>query len=254
VEVGPRAFTLSSGVFAAATLLPGCRGEGDTRGEHVVVVGAGMAGLAAARRLADEGVEVTVLAWVVRSMVVAEYAADPGQLSLTWFGREGELDGPDLILPGGYVQLAQYLVRGLTIRIGTEVTRIAYDGAGVQVDTSQGSVTADRVIATVPLGVLKAGTIAFDPPLPEVKQRAIERLGFGNGLTFARTPLLVGLRGGDAARTREELSDQDAVGEVLAALDAPEPTGALVTRWASDPYARGSYSFLAVGSSPADLP
>ena len=36
-------------------------------------------------------------------------------------------------------------------------------------------------------------------------------------------------------------------------MDAPEPTGALVTRWAADPYARGSYSFLAVGSSPADL-
>ena len=38
---------------------------------------------------------------------------------------------------------------------------------------------ADRVIVTVPLGVLKAGTIAFDPPLPEEKQQAIERLGFG---------------------------------------------------------------------------
>ncbi|PRC57574.1 amine oxidase, partial [Mycobacterium sp. ITM-2017-0098] len=37
-----------------------------------------------------------------------------------------------------------------------------------------------------------------------------------------------------------------------AALRAPEPTGVLVTRWAADPYARGSYSFLAVGSSPDD--
>ena len=167
------------------------------------------------------------------------------------------------------------------------MTRIADDGAAVQLDTSHGPVTADRVIVTVPLGVLKAQTIAFDPPLPETKRRAIERLGFGllnkvvlafeepfwpespdmlglvgpqqpvadlvNGLMFADTPLLVGLRGGAAARSREELSDQDAIGEVLTALDAPEPTGALVTRWASDPYARGSYSFLAVGSSPADL-
>ena len=146
---------------------------------------------------------------------------------------------------------------------------------------------ADRVIVTVPLGVLKAQTIAFDPPLPERKRRAIERLGFGllnkvvlsfeeafwpespdmiglvgpnqpvadlvSGLTFAGTPLLVGLRGGAAARSREALSDQDAIGEVLAALGAPEPSGALVTRWAADPSARGSYSFLAVGSTPADL-
>ncbi len=228
-----------------------------------------------------------LLAWNVRSSVVAEYAADPAQLSLAWFGHEGEFDGPDLILPGGYSELAQHLARGLTIRRGTEVTRIAHDGARVHVDTSQGPVAADRVIVTVPLGVLKAQTIAFDPPLPETKRRAIERLGFGllnkvvlsfeepfwpespdmiglvgpkqpvadlvSGLTFAGTPLLVGLRGGAAARSREALSDQDAIGEVLAAMDAPEPTGALVTRWAADPYARGSYSFLAVGSSPADL-
>jgi monoamine oxidase len=228
-----------------------------------------------------------ILAWLVRSNVEEEYAADPGQLSLRWFGREGEFDGPDLILPGGYVQLAQHLARGLTIRLGTEVTRIAYDDAGVHLDTSKGSVTADRVIVTVPLGVLKAGTVAFDPPLPEAKRRAIEALGFGllnkvvlafdepfwpeapdvlglagpeqpvgnvvNGLRFAGRPLLVGLRGGDAARSREGLSDKDAVAEVIAALDAPQPTGSLVTRWASDPYARGSYSFVAVGSSPADM-
>lgn len=391
-----RGFTLSAGALAAATLLAGCGGGGAT-GEHVVVVGAGMAGLAAARRLADEGVEVTVIeareriggrmwtdtslgvpidlgaawihgtdgnpivglaaevgaqtvetdfydvllfddrgevdavdaqaafetwdkivdeietlsenagdsasladglaeaadlndpliAWTIRSSIVSEYAADPEDLSLKWFGSEGELDGPDLILPGGYDELAQHLARGLTIRRGTEVTRITHDGARVLVDTSQGPVAADRAIITVPLGVLKAQTIAFDPPLPEAKRRAIERLGFGlldkvvlafeepfwpespdmlglvgpkrpiadlvNGLTFAGTPLLVGLRGGAAARSREALSDQDAVGEVLAALDAPTPTGALVTRWAADPYARGSYSFLAVGSSPADL-
>ena len=30
------------------------------------------------------------------------------------------------------------------------------------------------------------------------------------------------------------------------------PTNALVTRWETDPWARGSYSYLAVGSTPAD--
>ena len=146
--------------------------------------------------------------------------------------------------------------------------------------------TADRVIVTVPLGVLKAGTITFDPPLGESKRAAIARLGFGvldkvvlafsepfwpqspdvvglvgaqqplpilvNGLSFGAGPLLVGLRGGAAARSRESLSDQQSVDEVRAALDAPAPTGALVTRWAADRYARGSYSYLAVGASPAD--
>jgi polyamine oxidase len=368
----------------------------DAGGEHVVVVGAGIAGLAAARRLADEGVRVTVLeargriggrmwtdtslgvpidlgaawlhgtdgnpivglvdevgaetiktdfydvvlldergavdradveasfkawgeiitkiearsadardntsladglaevadlddpliAWHVRSYFVAGYAADPGELSLEWFDAGRELTGPDLILPGGYAELAQHLARGLTICLGTAVARIAHDAAGVRIETSAGPMAADRVIVTVPLGVLKAGTIAFHPPLPRRKHQAIERLGFGllnkvvlafdkpfwpespdmlglvgktqpvgdlvNGLSFAGTPLLAGIRGGGVARAREALSDQEAVGEVLAAMDAPEPVGALVTRWAADPYARGSYSFLAVGSSPAD--
>jgi len=44
-----------------------------------------------------------------------------------------------------------------------------------------------------------------------------------------------------------------AAAQVRAAIDAPEPNGAVVTRWAADPYARGSYSHVAVGSGPEDL-
>jgi hypothetical protein len=40
-------------------------------------------------------------------------------------------------------------------------------------------VWADAVLVTLPLGVLKAGHVAFDPPLPAAKQTAIERLGVG---------------------------------------------------------------------------
>ena len=73
-----------------------------------------------------------------------------------------------------------------------------------------------------------------------------------NGVRFSDTPLLVGLRAASNARDREGLSDGAAVDQVRAVLGLPEPTGALVTRWAADPFARGSYSFLAVGSSPDD--
>jgi hypothetical protein len=224
--------------------------------------------------------------WLITSTVTAEYAADPAELSLRWFGQEGELDGPDVLLPNGYGQLVAHLSRGLQIRPDTVVTRIDHRGATVTLTTTQGMVTADRVIVTVPLGVLKTGAIAFDPPLPEAKSQAIRRLGFGlldkvvlrfdephwaaepdvfgvlgadapvsdvvNGLRFSGTPLLVGLRAAGTARDREVLSDGAAVEQVRAALDLPEPTGALVTRWAADPFARGSYSFLAVGSSPDD--
>ncbi len=227
-----------------------------------------------------------LIQWAVASEIVGEYAADPDELSLKWLGNEGEFGGGDLILPGGYQQLAQHLARGLTIKLGAEVSKVIHSGSGVRLETTQGAVDADRVIITIPLGVLKAGTIAFDPPLPEEKQAAIERLGFGlldkvalkfdqpfwpdadviglvgsdqpvsmliNGETFADAPLLVGLRGGREARERESLTDQDAVAQVVTALNAPNPTGSLVTRWAADPFARGSYSFIAVGSSPDDM-
>ena len=42
-----------------------------------------------------------------------------------------------------------------------------------------GMLRAKRAIVTVPLGVLKAGDVVFEPPLPETKADAIKSLGFG---------------------------------------------------------------------------
>ena len=113
------------------------------------------------------------------SQTAGEYAADPDELSLRWFDSESEFDGPDVILPGGYTQLSERLAQGLTIQQGTEVKRISHGGPQVRIETSRGTVTADRALVTVPLGVLKAAAITFDPPLPAPKRNAIARLGFG---------------------------------------------------------------------------
>jgi polyamine oxidase len=61
MRLSRRAFTLGSGVLAASQLLAGCSSGSDAPKERIVVVGAGMAGLAAARRLADAGMDITVL-------------------------------------------------------------------------------------------------------------------------------------------------------------------------------------------------
>lgn len=55
----------------------------------------------------------------------------------------------------------------------TRVTATLTDGANI---------SADYAIVTVPLGVLKAGTIAFDPALSDVKLTAIASVGFGTGM------------------------------------------------------------------------
>ena len=68
----------------------------------------------------------------------------------------------------------------LDIRLGQQVTTIDIDAVtekAVIATASGDTFIADSVIVTVPLGVLKDGTIQFSPPLPEEKTRSIEDLG-----------------------------------------------------------------------------
>ncbi len=68
----------------------------------------------------------------------------------------------------------------LTIQKGVEVTKVTVnEGAGtVTVETSGGeTLQASAVVVSVPLGVLKANTIQFEPALPAEKQQAIETCG-----------------------------------------------------------------------------
>ena len=54
------------------------------------------------------------------------------------------------------------------------------------------SCAGDAVLVTVPLGVLKKGDLRFNPPLPERKLGAIQRMGFGtlNKVRVMRLPPL----------------------------------------------------------------
>jgi monoamine oxidase len=63
-------------------------------------------------------------------------------------------------------------------RLGCAVRRISR-GRAMQVATDQGEITARAVIVTVSTGVLAAGAIAFDPPLPAATQAAIAALPMG---------------------------------------------------------------------------
>ncbi len=53
------------------------------------------------------------------------------------------------------------------------------DAVSLRLGTGE-SVTFDRVIVTVPLGVLKAQAIEIDPPLPFDQRAAIDAIGFGD--------------------------------------------------------------------------
>ena len=131
----------------------------------------GAAGLDAATRLEIE--------MGITESIEHEYASDAVDLSANHFDDGAPEAGGDALLPGGYDQVVQAVARGLDVRLGHIVTRIDTTGDRAVVATSRGEFTAGAVIVTVPLGVLKAGSIRFAPPLPEPKSRAIATLGMG---------------------------------------------------------------------------
>lgn len=96
---------------------------------------------------------------------------------LNRFDNDDENDG---LIIGGYEMLLNIISQGLDIQLSTIVHHINYQDNQVIISTNQGEYTADKVIVTVSLGVLKNGLIRFQPPLPEAKQKAIQSLGFGN--------------------------------------------------------------------------
>lgn len=101
-----------------------------------------------------------------------------------------------VMITGGYRLLVELMSAPLSdseVLLGQEVRRIsiaphASASASAVVETSAGmSFEGSHVIVTVPLGVLKARSITFDPPLPGAKRDAIQRIGFGHVEKVAMT-------------------------------------------------------------------
>jgi len=131
-----------------------------------------------------------LLRFLMNATIEQEYGGATRRLSAWWFDQASEYPGGDVLLPDGYVVLAEVLARGLDIRLGQRVQRIALAaGGGVTVGTTGGTLRADRVVLSVPLGVLQAGHIAFEPGLPEPHRQALGALGMGLlNKTFLRFP------------------------------------------------------------------
>ena len=239
------------------------------------------------------------VAWHTALWTRDDCGADDGELSFLWWDDGYQVYGyGDSVFVGGFGALVDSLAEGLDIRRGHVVHRIDYGGpAGTPplVETNQGAFDADAVIVTLPLGVLKADTVQFEPPLPAARRAAIERLGMGAmtkvvlnydepfwpteryvfGLhgdavhcrptvvinlwkTYRRASLVL-LAGGTLARRIESWNDDEirewcrtSLREVFG-VEPPEPVSVETTRWSLDPFSLGAYSFVGVGSTPADI-
>lgn len=118
----------------------------------------------------------------LRSFFLSNYltfdTGDLDSLSSTLQQEGLEFDGPEVVMTDGYDHVATFLAQGLDIVTSTPVRAIRRRADGVHVQTDAATFSAQSVIVAVPLGVLKAGMMRFDPVLPPDKMAAIASVGF----------------------------------------------------------------------------
>lgn len=79
----------------------------------------------------------------------------------------------------GYGTLIRSFARDLPVELGTVVQTVWHDGARIRLDTSRGTIEAQKVIVTIPATLLAKGALRFAPDLPD-KQQAAANLPLGH--------------------------------------------------------------------------
>lgn len=128
--------------------------------------------------------ELEELRLSLRNYVEGYYAANAGRAST--FALRDELfshDEEQYRIEGGYIGLFEWLMeeakkRGAGFYFSQPVQSISWKEDEVEVQTEQQTFRSQKILVTVPMGVLKAGTIRFSPALPD-QMKAAQHLGFG---------------------------------------------------------------------------
>ncbi|XP_069154734.1 protein FLOWERINGUS D-like [Solanum lycopersicum] len=209
--------------------------------------------------------EMNLFNWHLANLEYAN-ASLLSKLSLRFWDQDDPYDmgGDHCFLPGGNGRLIDALAENVPISFEKTVHTIRYGRDRVKVITAGQVFEGDMVLCTVPLGVLKRGSISFFPELPQRKLDTIRRLGFGllnkvallfpyvfwdsnvdtfghvaddskhrgefflfyNYATVSGGPLLLALVAGKAAHRFERMTPTDAVTKVLQILKGIyEPQG-----------------------------
>ncbi|MDX2254984.1 MAG: FAD-dependent oxidoreductase [Pseudanabaenaceae cyanobacterium bins.39] len=229
--------------------------------------------------------------FVLNGEIEHEYSGSAERLSAHWYDKDKKFNGNDDLFVQGFRVIPEFLAQGLQIELGQVVKEIQWQQSPIRVITQKTEFLADHVIVTLPLGVLQAGKVRFNPELPQNKQTAIAKLGMGvlnkcylrfphvfwsadadwleyisashgewtEWVSFSRVanmPILLGFNAADQGRAIEAWSDEQIVASAMQTLrkiygdSIPEPIDYQITRWASDPFSLGSYSYNPVGAVP----
>jgi monoamine oxidase len=204
---------------------------------------------------------------------------DPADLSTVDFTASEDGD-VNWAVPEGLGAVVASAARGLDVALDCPVTAIDWGGARVRVTTARGVLECRAVVVTVPTPLLARGEPAFTPALPVEYGEAFDGLPLGvadkvflqlepGALPYERSTHFVA--GADTARTvsftvrpaghelvlaffggayareleRDGALEAAARAELVRLFGADlgrRITRATATAWASDPWARGSYS------------
>jgi monoamine oxidase len=189
----------------------------------------------------------------------------------------------------GYGALIAAYGKPCPVSLNTQVTLIDHSGARIRMETSRGTLNAKKVIITAPTDLIANESIRFHPPLPEKVNAAAglplgladkvmlalddpealpsdghfygatDRVGTGSyHLRPMGQPCISGFFGGAFARELENAGEgalaAQSIDELVALLGSSyrrklKPIGE--SRWAHDPFARGSYSHALPGHADA---
>ena len=185
----------------------------------------------------------------------------------------------------GYGALLAAYGAPLPIAFNCNVTLIDHSGKRLRIETSQGTLAADKVIVTVPTNLIADEAIRFFPALPAkldaaaglplgladkvtlllAEPEALPKEGNLRGATMRREmgtyhlrpfgqPCIEGYFGGRYAQALEDAGDgaiaAASIDEIVSFLGNDfrrKLTPLRESRWAHDPFARGSYSHALPG-------
>ncbi|MEM1288808.1 MAG: FAD-dependent oxidoreductase, partial [Pseudomonadota bacterium] len=187
--------------------------------------------------------------------------ADYDAVDWDGYGRQDDYEGDDLLFPGGYSQILNAFSGEYQIAFEQAIERVRIRQDGVSLHGASGRLgDFDGVIVTVPLGVLKQGKLAFEPPLPVEKQDALARMRMGtldklylrfdevfwdadatwiltpetglprgqfnqwlNLSPYLGEPIIMAFNGASAALELADLSDEALLGRALQVLNSAYP-------------------------------
>ena len=119
------------------------------------------------------------LEYVLASEIDHWFAAGPEDLACSGVHVGSWSRGGDAVPRTSYRPIIDWLATDLDVRSEQPVRKIQLSPQGVTVTSDQDEHRGGAVVVTVPLGVLQAGTIQFQPALPTPKSAAINSLGMG---------------------------------------------------------------------------